>query len=51
MAKTDCNFFLLSNYRNIEYCIGEFKKLSDIGTRLNLLDYQKKLLVAHLCQI
>jgi hypothetical protein len=38
----DCNIFLLSNYGNIEYRIGEFKKLlhyriSDQG--LNLSDY------------
>jgi hypothetical protein len=36
-------FFLLSDYRNIEYQIGEFKKLSDNGIfdlGLNLLDYQ-----------
>jgi hypothetical protein len=26
-------FFLLSDYQNIEYQIGEFKKLSDIGSR------------------
>jgi hypothetical protein len=26
---SDCNFFLQSNYRNIEYRIGQFKKLSD----------------------
>jgi hypothetical protein len=29
---SDCNFFLLSNYRNIEYHIGEFGLL-DIGSR------------------
>ncbi len=36
------NFFLLSNYLNIKYCIGEFKKLSDYGIPdqgLNLSDY------------
>jgi hypothetical protein len=40
---SDCNFFLLSNYRNIEYCIGEFKKLSDYQISdqgLNLSDYR-----------
>ncbi len=26
---SDCKFFLLSNYQNIEYHIGKFKKLSD----------------------
>jgi hypothetical protein len=30
---SDCHFFLLSNYWNIEYCISEFKELSDIGSR------------------
>jgi hypothetical protein len=29
---SDC-FFLLSDYRNIEYLIREFEKLSDIGSR------------------
>jgi hypothetical protein len=29
LCLSDCNFFLLSNYRNIEYRIGEFQKLSD----------------------
>jgi hypothetical protein len=49
-------FFLLSNYWNIKYLIGQFKKLSDYG----ILDHkasiyrtiryrtQKKLSVAHL---
>jgi hypothetical protein len=40
---SDCSFFLLSDYRNIEHRIGEFKKLSeyrisDLG--LNLSDYR-----------
>jgi hypothetical protein len=26
---SDCNFFLLPNYRNFAYCTGEFMKLSD----------------------
>jgi hypothetical protein len=36
-------FYLLSNYRNIEYRIGEFKKLSDYRISdqgLNLSDYR-----------
>jgi hypothetical protein len=42
---SDCNFFLLSNYwyRNIEYRIAEFKKLSDYRISdqdLNLSDYR-----------
>ncbi len=39
----DCNFFLLSNNRNTEYHIGEFKKLSDYRISdqgLNLSDYR-----------
>ncbi len=35
---SDFYFFLLSDYRNIEYQISEFKKLSDLG--LNLSDYR-----------
>jgi hypothetical protein len=38
----DCNFFLLSNYRNIEYRIGQLKKVSDYQISdqgLNLSDY------------
>jgi hypothetical protein len=37
-----CNIFLLSNYWNIEYRIGEFKKLTDYRISdqgLNLSDY------------
>jgi hypothetical protein len=37
------SFFLLSNFRDIEYRIGEFKKLSDyriLDQGLNLSDYQ-----------
>jgi hypothetical protein len=30
---SDCNYFLLSNYQNIEYRIGEFKKYRTIGYR------------------
>ncbi len=40
---SDCHFFLLSNYRNIEYCIGQLKKVSDYQISdqgLNLLDYR-----------
>jgi hypothetical protein len=39
---SDCNFFMLSNYRNFEYRIGEFKKVSDYRISdqgLNLWDY------------
>ncbi len=39
----ECNFFLLSNYQNIEYRIGEFKNLSDYWISdqgLNLSDYR-----------
>jgi hypothetical protein len=31
---------VVSSLQNIEYRIGEFKKLSDIGSGLNLLDYR-----------
>jgi hypothetical protein len=48
-------FFLLSNYQNIKYRIGEFKKISDYqisNQDLNLLDYRisdsEKLSVANL---
>jgi hypothetical protein len=40
---SDCNFFLLSNYRNMEYRISEFTKLSDYRITdqgLNLSDYR-----------
>jgi hypothetical protein len=40
---SDSNFFLLSNYRNIEYRIGELKKPSDYRISdqgLNLSDYR-----------
>ncbi len=40
---SDCNFFLLSNYRNIEYRIGELTKLLDYRISdqgLNLSDYR-----------
>jgi hypothetical protein len=40
---SDCNFFLLSNYRNVEYHIGKFKKLWDYlitDQGLNLADYR-----------
>jgi hypothetical protein len=55
---SDSNFFLLSNYWNIEYRIGELKKLSDYRISdqgLNLSDYRisdsEKLSVVHLCKL
>jgi hypothetical protein len=40
---SECHFFLLSNYQNIEYCIGQLKKVSDyqiLDQGLNLSDYR-----------
>ncbi len=40
---SDCHFFLLSNYQNIKYCIGQLKKVPDYQISdqgLNLLDYR-----------
>jgi hypothetical protein len=43
-------FFVLSDYRNIKYRIGELKKLSDIGSIPHSIVYrtQKKPSVVHL---
>ncbi len=53
---SDCYFVLLSDYRNNEYRIGKFKKLSDyriLDLGLNLSEYlildSEKPAVAHLC--
>jgi hypothetical protein len=43
LVLSGCNFVLLLNYRNIEYRIGKFKKLSDywiLDQSLNLSEYK-----------